>query len=178
MASAGRILIMPKGNWSAETEYELLDLVYHNGKAWLAKDFVVGIEPSIDTSEYWMDMLDLTKVNLEDVGILSNKGGRNSTIKGTQFYFANGRGRIYHSESPHTATIILQSNDSPTEVDKNASAFDIRRDRPLETRYGLTEWDADGNTQRYSIYGTHHKPPASDIVGLREFIVQVMNEEK
>jgi hypothetical protein len=37
MASAGRILIMPKGEWNAETEYEVLDMVNHNGKSWLAK---------------------------------------------------------------------------------------------------------------------------------------------
>lgn len=59
MASAGRILIMPKGNWSAETEYEMLDLVYHNGTSWLAKKDVVGVEPSEANSEYWQHMSEL-----------------------------------------------------------------------------------------------------------------------
>ena len=56
MASAGRILIMPKGDWKEETEYEMLDLVYHNGTSWLAKRNVVGIEPSIDNHDDWMKM--------------------------------------------------------------------------------------------------------------------------
>jgi hypothetical protein len=178
MASAGRILIMPKGNYNAETQYEMLDLVGHNGKVWLAKKDVTGIEPSINTSEYWMDMIDLTKVNLNDVKILSTVGGRTSMVEGNQFFFSKGRGRLYHSEAPNTATMILQSNDSESEMDKNASAWDIRRDLPIETRYGLLEWDDKGNSKRYAIYGTHHKPPASDIEGLREFILQVMAEQQ
>lgn len=156
MSSAGRILIMPKGDYNAETEYEMLDLVGHNGKVWLAKKTVVGIEPSINTSEYWMDMIDLTKVNLNDLKILSTEGGRQSMVKGNQFFFSNGRGRLYHSEAPNVATMILQSNDSEDEMDKNASAWDIRRDMPLETRYGLIEWDEDGESIRYGLFGTHN----------------------
>ena len=53
MASAGRILIMPKGNYDASTTYEMLDLVYYNETSWLAKKTVVGIEPSDASSEYW-----------------------------------------------------------------------------------------------------------------------------
>ena len=177
MASAGRILIMPKGNWNADTSYEMLDLVGHNGKVWLAKKDVVGIEPSINNEEHWMDMLDLTKVNLDEVGIMSCAGDRTSTFKGNQFFLANGRGRVYHSQAPHTATMIIQTNDSETEMDKNASAWDIRRDLPLDTRYGLIEWDEKGESKRYAFYGTHHKPPASDIEGLREFILQVIAEQ-
>ena len=58
MASAGRILIMPKGKYNAETEYEMLDLVEHNNRAWIAKKDCVGIEPSDTNKEYWHDMFD------------------------------------------------------------------------------------------------------------------------
>ncbi len=58
MASAGRILIMPKGEWNTETEYEMLDLVNHNGTSWLAKKVSVNIEPSDANSEYWQNMFD------------------------------------------------------------------------------------------------------------------------
>ena len=61
MASAGRILIMPKGTWSAETEYEMLDLVYYNGTSWLAKKSSVGIVPSDANSEYWQKLFDPTE---------------------------------------------------------------------------------------------------------------------
>ena len=56
MASAGRILIMPKGNYNTETKYEKLDLVFHSGASWLAKKDAVGIEPSDANAEYWFKM--------------------------------------------------------------------------------------------------------------------------
>ena len=63
MASAGRILIIPKGDYKAETQYEMLDLVSHNGTSWLAKKTVKGIEPSKANSEYWQNMTDIVIAN-------------------------------------------------------------------------------------------------------------------
>ena len=60
MASAGRILIMPKGEWNADTTYEMLDLVSHNGTSWLAKKTSVGIEPSEANAEYWQRFSDFS----------------------------------------------------------------------------------------------------------------------
>ena len=62
MASAGRILIMPKGDYDASTEYEMLDLVKHNGKSWLAKKTSVGVEPSDENSGHWHDLFDTLDV--------------------------------------------------------------------------------------------------------------------
>ena len=56
MASAGRILIMPKGNYDSSATYEKLDMVRYNGTSWLAKKTSVGIEPSDANSEYWHDL--------------------------------------------------------------------------------------------------------------------------
>ena len=53
MASAGKILIMPKGDYNSSTTYEMLDLVNHNGLPWLAKKTVVGVAPSESASDYW-----------------------------------------------------------------------------------------------------------------------------
>ena len=58
MASAGRILILPRGNYNAETEYEMLDLVKHNGTSWLARKESTGIEPTNDNSEYWQNIFE------------------------------------------------------------------------------------------------------------------------
>ena len=57
MATAGRILIMPKGAWDSAVTYEMLDLVSHGGKAWLAKKTSVGIEPTFDEADYWHPIL-------------------------------------------------------------------------------------------------------------------------
>ena len=58
MTTAGRILIMPKGDYDSTKTYEMLDLVKHNGTSWLAKKESTGIEPTIANSEYWQDMFD------------------------------------------------------------------------------------------------------------------------
>lgn len=60
MANAGRILIIPKGAWSADQTYEMLDLVNHGGASWLAKKTSEGIAPSIETSEYWFNFMGIT----------------------------------------------------------------------------------------------------------------------
>ena len=54
MVNAGRILIMPKGDWNALTTYDMLDLVAYNGIAYLARQTNIGQNPSTDTSmTYW-----------------------------------------------------------------------------------------------------------------------------
>lgn len=80
MASAGRILIMPKGAYNSNTTYEMLDLVNHNGISWLAKKTVVGIEPSDANAEYWQNMFALNIVNnldaTEEGGVLDSRMGK------------------------------------------------------------------------------------------------------
>ena len=54
MVNAGRILIMPRGEWDALTSYNMLDLVTENGVAYLAKQTNVGQDPAQDSSmTYW-----------------------------------------------------------------------------------------------------------------------------
>lgn len=59
MATAGRILIIPKGKYNEETQYELLDLVSHGGKGWICKKPCIGIEPA--DGEYWAECLDVSE---------------------------------------------------------------------------------------------------------------------
>lgn len=64
MATAGKILIIPKGKWDASATYEMLDMVKHNGASWVAKKTAIGIEPSEANAEYWHNMLD-AEVHIE-----------------------------------------------------------------------------------------------------------------
>lgn len=94
MASAGRILIMPKGNYDSSATYEMLDMVHYNGTSWLAKKTAKDIEPSAANSEHWHNMVDLNIVNnletTEEGGVLDARQGKvlndkidnlNSTVK-------------------------------------------------------------------------------------------------
>lgn len=61
MASAGRVLIIPKGDYDENSTYEKLDLVKHKGTSWLAKKNVTGVEPV--EGEYWQDVFDMEIAN-------------------------------------------------------------------------------------------------------------------
>jgi hypothetical protein len=87
MASAGRILIMPKGNYDASVTYEMLDIVFHNGTSWIAKKTTVGVEPNSTNGEYWQLLCastDLTEIEnrikaLEDAEDVDLSGYAKST---------------------------------------------------------------------------------------------------
>ena len=65
MATAGRILIMPKGPYDASVTYEMLDMVSHEGATWLAKKTSVGIAPSDSVSDYWFKMVGINEADME-----------------------------------------------------------------------------------------------------------------
>lgn len=72
MASAGRILIMPKGNYDSSATYEMLDMVHYNGTSWLAKKTAKGIEPSEANNEYWQIVFDASPL-LEEIEALKQR---------------------------------------------------------------------------------------------------------
>lgn len=61
MATAGRILIIPKGEYDASAKYEMLDLVNYSGIPYLAKKTSVGIAPT--NEEYWHPMIGIAIAN-------------------------------------------------------------------------------------------------------------------
>lgn len=86
MASAGRILIMPKGSYDKEVTYAALDMVNHNGTSWLARKEAVGIEPNNENSEYWQNMFELNIVNdstATEEGSVLDARQANPDIEGT-----------------------------------------------------------------------------------------------
>ena len=52
-SSAGRVLLIPKGDWNAETTYTGLDWVRHNGAAWVCKNTCTNVEPTEENSDNW-----------------------------------------------------------------------------------------------------------------------------
>jgi hypothetical protein len=59
MATAGRILIIPKGKYNEETQYEMLDMVSYGGKGWVCKKTCIGIAP--EDGEYWAESIDVSE---------------------------------------------------------------------------------------------------------------------
>lgn len=78
---AGRILIIPKGDYDANASYTMLDLVSHNGTSWLARKNATGIEPSEANSEYWQRLVDF---GYENTQVTHTDG-----VEGSLFAFKN-----------------------------------------------------------------------------------------
>ena len=70
-ASAGRVLIIPRGDYNSAATYNMLDMVYYGGKSYICKQTSTGNVPT--NTVYWQIMLDgasalndLTDVNITD----------------------------------------------------------------------------------------------------------------
>ena len=59
MATAGRILIIPRGEYSAEATYDMLDMVSYGGKGWVCKQTCTGIAPV--EGDYWTVCIDVSE---------------------------------------------------------------------------------------------------------------------
>lgn len=51
MVSAGRVMMLPKGEYNAATTYSVLDMVSYQGGSYVAKGTTTGNVPTDDT--YW-----------------------------------------------------------------------------------------------------------------------------
>lgn len=71
-ASAGRVLIIPKGDYDSSVTYNMLDMVYYSGKSYICKQTSTGNDPT--NTVYWQIMADgastfdaLTDVQINNV---------------------------------------------------------------------------------------------------------------
>ena len=81
MNDAGRVMILPKGKYSATVQYDKLDSVTYNGSAWVATQSTIGNEPA-DDSDYWILFVkgggvtaDGTSLEMDADGVLGIKDG-------------------------------------------------------------------------------------------------------
>ena len=177
MASAGKILITPQGNWDIETEYEVLDLVFHNHISWLSKVPSKGIEPSEANGSTWFKLCesaDLVEVNnrisaienqllstlsLDDIDLtlyalktelanyLKLSGG---SLTG-QLGFSNDKGLLTANDYGALIRAIKDGN----------NYRHIRVGNPIQIS-DVNEWlklvdCSNGTTKEYKIYGEHNK---------------------
>lgn len=112
MVSAGRILILPKGDWNNTTMYNMLDLVSYNGITWLCKRQCVGITPSVEQVEYWQQFGSAAPIASTSVAGLVMPDGSTITIDPTTGAIAvpiaktNGVGLV----KPDGTTITIDAN--------------------------------------------------------------------
>jgi hypothetical protein len=85
MAIAGRVAIVPKGEWSQDVTYDKLDLVTHNGNTFIAYKSSVGVEP-VDGDTWMLVMQGIDPQDIENiidgttpVGDSEKLGGKNAS---------------------------------------------------------------------------------------------------
>lgn len=167
MASAGRILIMPKGDYNSGTTYEMLDLVNHNGKSWLAKKTSVGIEPSDANSEYWQNMFDITAETFD--ALSKSKGG---TVFGSivldkdwaQLMFHDSTERTaFFEKSPETHVFTLYNYRD----DGNYNAVILYPETDDIQSALVFKNSVDGTRKTYRIFGDHNIDVLNNLIDAR-----------
>ena len=66
MAIAGRVAIVPKGEWSQDVTYDKLDLVTRNGNTFIAYKSSVGVEP-VDGDTWMLVMQGIDPQDIENI---------------------------------------------------------------------------------------------------------------
>ena len=126
MATAGRILIMPKGTWNAETTYENLDMVAHSGRAWVAKKVSVGIEPSEENAEYWHDFLGMNMVTIEEMEEKIAEITESLEYTSEEATYENGiTGALYSFKNSVIKKVIGTISITPTEANSRLKVASI-----------------------------------------------------
>lgn len=83
MTTIGRILVVPRGKYNSDTQYDKLDMVSYGGKGWVCKKICTGVLPS--EGDYWSEIIDVSEalndymvtvdVTLDNVSITSDSTG-------------------------------------------------------------------------------------------------------
>lgn len=114
MINAGRILIIPKGEWTNLESYEMLDLVTRGDIAYIARQASVGVDPATDTQlTYWQPfgtaakiattsvpgivMPDGTTITIDETGLITADLGVSDLNNVTISSIANGQILQYNS---------------------------------------------------------------------------------
>lgn len=114
MINAGRILIVPKGEWTNLESYEMLDLVTRGDIAYIARQASVGVDPATDTQlTYWQPfgtaakiattsvpgivMPDGTTITIDETGLITADLGVSDLNNVTISSIANGQILQYNS---------------------------------------------------------------------------------
>lgn len=90
MVIAGRVLIIPQGEWTNLRPYEMLDLVSEGDKAYIARQASVGMRPSEDASmTYWQPFGSSASIATTDTPGLVMPDGVTITVDATGLIIAS-----------------------------------------------------------------------------------------
>lgn len=126
--SAGRVLIIPKGDYNAATTYAMLDMVYYNGSSYVCKQPSTGNLPTNTT--YWQIMTGdisgkMDKANPTGTGSFSLNRKASTTVGTNSFAEGNNctaSGSYSHAEGDGTVASEMYSHAEGTSTTASAMA--------------------------------------------------------
>ena len=118
MATAGRILLMHKGEYQASVTYEMLDMVSYDGVTWVAKKTCIGITPSSSNSEYWFAMVGVSSEDFEAF--------KNEVLSSVESIISSSISESISESEEATQTKINAVDSRVTTVDSRVTTVDGR----------------------------------------------------
>ena len=160
MISAGRVLIMPRGAFDINTQYEMLDLVSYNGSSYLALTTTIGNLPT-DTTKWMLSAYGGNAANVAgnfaviettDIATVTHNEGTLFIDENSQFMKATQTINIGD-------TIVSGTNCTPTTVEQllnEITAYVDGLDSQNRKLYGETEIAAQTDLHSLAI-GEYYK---------------------
>jgi len=76
MKVIGKVMLTPKGDYNATTDYEVLDLVRYDHKSWIALNAVTGVVPTISGTDWQL----YTEDGRGIASVVDNQSGKDHVI--------------------------------------------------------------------------------------------------
>ena len=83
-ASAGRVLLISKGDWNSQATYTGLDMVRHNGATWVCKNTCTNVEPTENNTANWQLMARDGKEVGDMTGATATQNGAHGLVPAPQ----------------------------------------------------------------------------------------------
>lgn len=120
IVDAGKIMMLFKGEYDSTTQYEILDVVRKEGALYGAKKDLIGIEPTGETDENWMLLMDGKKVDRAD------KDGDGNNIAATYQKKSEAADKAIHdSENNEITETYLQKMETAEAANKDGDGNNI-----------------------------------------------------
>lgn len=145
MGNAGRVLMIPKGEYNAATTYEMLDFVYYNGRSYVCKQTSTGNVPTNTT--YWQA---LTGDASAEIQALTNEVHGNWSEGGK-----NLLQNIATTQEKNGVTFTVNSDGTVTANGTSTSTIDIKVAEGIFENgksYILSGCPSGGSTNTYMLY--------------------------
>lgn len=157
MAIAGRVAIVPKGDWSADATYKRLDAVTHNNTLYFAKkDVPAGTETS--NTEYWSKSVVGGEATVDDtISSESTNPVQNKVVKA----YVDKKASENVDFSTSTSKLLNDTVEAPL-VLSNATRNLLNPTLATTTKNGITCTNNGDGT--YTLNGTATEQPAFFVI--------------